>query len=160
MSTGIVVFAWSLKRGGANKRLAEYARRLSLITDKSPIFTQREYIELPEKFDVSYVTESWQNPAPTLRIAREAILWAKQRRLQQLWVIAARPHIRRCVRDLRFAARDADFKITIRVKNTYGTYGSWFSADAGQSHTTSRVVWHLRETAIMIFPWLYRRKAK
>ena len=43
----------------------------------------------------------------TLNMARMAIRWAKRNKFDQLVVVAAKPHLWRCVRDLRVAAREA-----------------------------------------------------
>jgi len=160
--SGIVAFAFSVRKFGQNLWIStpclELAKQLN-----APIFTQREFVDIPPSADAEFVTETRDKPAPTLRIAREAVAWAIRRNINHIWIVAGPPHIRRCVRDLQYAIRERGLIIHIDVyRNSTREYRrvKWFTKDAGQPRTRSRLVWYTRELIIVLLPWLYRRLSK
>jgi len=131
-------------------------------TDKGvPIFTQKDlFIENPTS-TVDYIEEK-EDPPPTLRIAREAVKWAMKLGIKELWVAAARPHLWRCVRDLKYAIKEAGVQIQVRVCDEIGMYPKkeWFCSNSTQKRTRSPKDWWPREIILRLMPmFIYKRIA-
>jgi len=113
--------------------------------------------------EVEYTEEELGNPPPTLRIARGAVLWAKKHGVRELWIAAAKPHLWRCVRDLKYATREASEAITVYVCERVESSREdedWFCPDSTQERTRSREAWEKRERIVRWMPmWLYKRVA-
>jgi len=100
---GIVVFSFGVPYDIlSNLRIAVFAR-LEAEWFNAGIYTQKDIqIEKREpEIPVTYTKEEPGNPPPSLRIARGAIQWAKDLGLSKILVIAAKPHIWPCARDLK-----------------------------------------------------------
>ena len=159
---GIVAFAFSVQRTGQNEWISSEVGELAR-KGRYPIFTQRYFLEFENSLDIEFVQEEPLKPAPTFRIAKEAVQWAIKRGISRLCIIAAPPHRRRCVRDMKFAVRQSKTEIQITVhidSDKTANQVKWFTKGSGQPRTSSRTIWYLRETIIILFPWLYRWLAR
>lgn len=158
---GIVAFAFGVPETiRSNQRIAritlQKARELN-----APVYTQIDVRVWPG-VEVKYTNEEPGNPPPTLRIARSAVQWAKQQRLIELWVVAAKPHLWRCVRDLTQSVREAGMQIAIRVCKEIEQFpeDEWFCSDSTQPRTRSRKDWQGRERILKLMPFfIYKRVA-
>lgn len=123
-----------------------------------PVFTQKAYIHLDTGVDVTYVKETPENPAATLEIAFQAVVWAREHGFSKLWIACAEPHLWRCKRDLLYAIRKADADIAIEVLPEVFGYPdkTWFCADSGQSFHHTRVDWNRNDRIMRAIPmWFY-----
>lgn len=189
LKIGIVAFAFGVPHSTlANQRIAETARyevwrqerearyqgflQESSLEIHCQIFTQRDVqfnvriertsIEVLSAGDITYIEEEPDGPPPTLRIARGAVEWAKQRRIGRLWVVAAKPHLWRCVRDLEYAICEADAHIKVSVgeeiKQSLGKW--WFDPGSTQKRVHSFWRWWPREIILRLMPMaIYKRVA-
>lgn len=162
--TGVVAFAFAVPADvPTNNRLKAIAQRLARyeIGDNHPIYTQPD-IAIDEGYDVAYIAEKPNTPSPTLRIAREAVKWAKTRGIRHLWVIGAKPHMWRCVRDLRMAIKEAGMDIDLLTPDEIeiSEYMSWFEPKSTQPRTQSFKNWWLRDLVLFFMPFfIYKRVA-
>ena len=159
---GIVAFAfgvpWSIL---PNVRIAEIASELSRELE-APIYTQLD-VRPDEGLVVEYTEEEPGSPPPTLRIARGAVQWAKQNGLTELWVVAAKPHLWRVLRDVREANKEVHANLGIFCRHSlidqYLEY-SWFTPNSAQEHTRSSELWNKRENILKRTPYfIYKRIA-
>lgn len=160
MKTGIVAQAFGVPHTiHSNKIIAriasQKARELS-----APVYTQLDVLVEPE-IDVEYTYEQPGNPPPTLRMTRGAVQWAKNKGFKELWIVAAKPHLWRCVRDLTYAIREAGEQIEISACREIELYSDeWFCADSEQERTRSKWNWWSRELIIKLMPlFIYKRIA-
>jgi len=155
---GIAVFAFGVPYNiNSNKLIAEIASRKAREI-KAPIYTQLD-IRINSEVKVEYINEIQGNPPPTLRMARGAIHWAKFNEITELWVCAAKPHLWRCLRDLKYAANESGIKIEIKICEMIKWYSEnyWFCPDSTQEFTRSRENWQLREKILQRMPiFLYK----
>ena len=101
-------------------------------------------------------------PPPTLRIAREAVNWACLNSVSILLVVAAKPHLRRALRDTRMAIREIGADIEVMSATSVSGYltKSWFCPDSLQERTRSRLKWWPREIILRLMPFfIYKRVA-
>ncbi|MBI4084936.1 MAG: hypothetical protein HY432_00245 [Candidatus Liptonbacteria bacterium] len=153
VKSGIVAFAFGRPASiSSNRRIAEIAAK-NAREFKAPICTQLD-IELSREFDVHRAWESPDKPPPTLRLARTAAYWATERGITHLWIVAAKPHLWRCERDLKYAIREAEAKVEVDVLEEVfeSTSDEWFCQDSSQKHTRSRKEWEKRERILKITP--------
>jgi hypothetical protein len=158
---GVVAFAFGVPHNiQSNLWIAQIASRKAREL-RAPVYTQADVcVELGIR--VEYSPEEPGNPPPTLRIARGAVAWAQQNKLTTLWVSAAKPHLWRCVRDLKYAIREARAQIVVRICEKIDKYpeSGWYCSDSTQPRVRSRKKWRRRER---IFEWmpmfLYKRVA-
>ncbi len=162
-NAGVVAFAFGSPADiPPNRRLARIALKASREFG-GPIFTQRDIRFLPGEVDVEYVPEELGHPPPTLRLARAAVDWVIRRRIAELFVVAALPHLDRCLRDLRFAVDErvegvAVFPVDPRALGE--EEGSWFCPESVQRRTRSPETWRRRENVLWRMPLsLYARLA-
>jgi hypothetical protein len=112
---GIVAFAFGVPDSiWSNRAIAQIAS-IKARDLGAPIFTQLD-VPIPYWVAADRANEEAGNPPPTLRIAREAVLWAKLRSIEELWVVAAGPHLWRVVRDLKYAIHEAETEAQIKVQ--------------------------------------------
>lgn len=159
MLPGIVVFGFGFPTDiVANQLLTEMAKwEMSL--DSTPVFTQREIVLDGAEYSDA---PGPQGPMTTLRVCRAAVQWAHLRGLDEIMIIAAKPHLWRCLRDMRYAAREVNFDIKVYASDLIENVSSkqWFRGDSEQWCTKSRVVWYLRDSILRIMPMsIYRRIA-
>lgn len=128
---------------------------------KTSVYAQKD-VPLKNEITVVYAEEEDNNPPPTLRIARGAVEWAVKNGFGQLLVVAAKPHIKRCIRDLKYAIREAKAKIYVfasaEVEESFEK--NWFCPDSTQKRTRSKKDWNKREWILTHMPmFLYKRIA-
>lgn len=106
---------------------------------------------------------STQHP-PTLRIAEWAVKQAMNAGIDNLLILAAAPHLPRCIRDVKYAVEKLGAKGNIQVDywgrvESYPS-DSWFCQDCAQTRTRSRFNWWSREIILLCMPmWLYAKVA-
>jgi len=130
--------------------------------NNASIYTQRDILIKDKNVEVFY-PDGELSPPPTLRIARGAIKWAKLLDIEELWIIAAEPHLWRCERDLRYAIKEKKAQIDVFVcEDTYRRYGDeWYCSESEQRHTRSPEDWWKREVKLKKMPmFIYKRVAK
>lgn len=160
---GVVAFAFGRPETvKSNQRLAEMAS-VRAVDCKGPVFTQRDIVA-NKRFNVKDVEQVYEpgEPPPTLRIAREAVKWAERRDLNFLWVVAAKPHLWRCLRDLRAACKEARKDIRIEscpeIEHTWER--DWFCPNSTQARSRSPWKWYQRELILKAMPFfIYKRIA-
>lgn len=119
----------------------------------APAFTQMD-VALDKDIDIYYVEENAGSPPPILRIAREAVQWARRRGIRKLWIVAAMPHIWRCERDLRYAVKEAGSSIEVETCEEIGqfTENSWYCLNSTQNRTRSAKSWRSQERILKLMP--------
>lgn len=160
--SGIVAFAFGIPDTLRSNELIASVASAKAREIGAPVFTQKDYVSLPADIETAYVQEEPGKPAPTLRIARQAVVWAQQNHIDQLWVVCAEPHLRRCARDLDIAVTEAGALITIAYCRQIRAYRDedWFCPDSTQERTRSREAWQKRERILCLIPaFLYKRIA-
>ena len=151
---GIVVQAFGAPHSIlSNRRLAEIASEKAREL-KAPVYTQLDIVVEPD-IEVEHTKEKYGSPPPTLRIARGAVRWAKQRGITELWIIAAKPHSWRVLRDIRRGISEARENIEVHICEEVGQYpeDSWFCPDSTQDRTKSREAWAKREKILTLMPF-------
>ena len=159
MLPGIVVFAFGFPTGiVANQRLTEIAKQ-EISRDSVPVITQHEIVlDGAEYVD----TPGPEGPIPTLRLCRKAVQWAHLRGLDELVIVAAKPHLWRCIRDMKHSVREVNFNIAVYASELIHDVPpeDWFRGDSKQWYTNNRLAWYLRDTILRIMPMsIYRRIA-
>ncbi len=98
-----------------------------------------------------------QGPIPTLRLSRAAVQWAHWHGLDELIIVAAKPHVWRCVRDLKYAAQEVNFKIDIRPSRLIDKVprDHWFRGDSRQWYTQNQIAWHMRDSILRVMPMFF-----
>jgi hypothetical protein len=161
-TAGVVAFAFGAPETIlSNRRIAivasQKARELC-----APVYTQLD-VRVESGIQVEYTEEEPGNPPPTLRIARGAVQWAKRHGFTMLFVVAAKPHLWRALRDVRAAVREDGARIGVRAcdKGIAQYPGdSWFCPDSAQARTRSSEVWNKRENILKCLPFfVYKRVA-
>lgn len=166
-NVGIVAFAFGMPAGIPSNLAISRITSLMASWHRLPVFTQKGLIRLGSGLDATYVAEKPSNPAPTLEIAFQCVDWAIQRKISTLWVVGAEPHLWRCTRDLRYAARKAGAKIAITVApEVYEVPESiLFCANSSQSFHRTRAQWKrndwiMRNMPMFLYVHVYTRLRK
>ena len=104
---------------------------------------------------MEYTDEEPGNPPPTLRIARGAVQWAKRHGLTKLWVVTAKPHLWRALRNVQQAVREVGARIEVRACKEIEQYpeNSWFCPDSTQDRVRTRETWDKRENIVKLIPF-------
>jgi len=155
MIIGIVTFAFGEPADSrANGKLAAITTSKAVELE-AHVFTQNDVC--PAGLVVTRATQRGdEGPPPTLRIAREAMQWVEERGIQNILVVAAKPHLRRCLRDLRKAAREAGVTLTIRSVEGLEKH-RWYDPTSTQKRVRSRLNWWPRELILRAMPFsLYK----
>lgn len=157
MKTGVIAFAFGAPANiRSNVRLAEIATKKACELDAA-IFTQRD-VWIILGAEVEHADEQiGGNPPSTLRIARKAVRWAVKMEISELWVVAANPHLWRCLRDLRYAVCEAGLKIPVWPCKEIYSYpdGKWFCPDSTQERTQTKKAWEKREWILRHMPMFF-----
>lgn len=161
-TAGIVAFGFGVPDTiRSNQRIAQIASQKARELT-APVYTQLDvYIE--PGIEVKYADEEPGNPPPTLRIARGAVQWAKQQGFREIWIVAAKPHLWRALRDVEQVVREAGAKIEVRACKEIEQYpeDSWYCPDSTQDRVRSRKAWDKREKVLKLMPFfIYKRVAK
>lgn len=161
---GIVAFAFGVGKGFdgkeiiPNQRIAGAAMQIAKSTG-APIYTQSD-IPIDPCFDVRYaIQEKKDSPPSTLRIVMEALEWARGRKIEEIEVVAAMPHMRRCIRDIELGAKELGLRIRVHQNTLVGMYHyeSWFDQFSTQWWTRTQLGWRIREGITWLLPWeIYR----
>jgi len=159
---GVVAFAFGVPETiRSNQRIAQIASQKAR-EFKAPVYTQidvRIDVRVDTDIKVEYAEEKTGNPPPTLRIARGATQWAKWRRITYLWVVAAKPHLWRCMRDLKKAVIEEGLDIFVVACKEIDQYpeDEWFCQNSTQARVRSRKDWERREKILKVMPFfLYK----
>ncbi len=166
---GIVAFAFGMPHSiPANEAIHDVACAAAHIMNAS-VFTQLDCgimnPHVPNGVWIFPQIPGANPPPPTLRIARFAALSAKRIGLTELHIVAAPPHIRRCMRDMRMAMREVGLDATL---SAYGqdifleehSPSYWFYPKGERYCTQHRLRWVIRESILQTIPWrIYRRIA-
>lgn len=161
-NAGVVAFGFGVPHNIRSNRWIAKIASLKARELRAPVYTQSDVCDVESGIRVEYTPEEPGNPPPTLRIARGAVAWAHQNKLTTLWVSAAKPHLWRCVRDLKYAIRETKAQIVVRICKEIEQYpeNEWYCSDSIQPRVRSRKEWRKREC---IFEWmpmfLYKRVA-
>lgn len=153
--TGIITFAFGKpKTLEANKLIARLAIEYSKINN-APILLQKD---IPiDNGNITHVTEFEDMPPPTYTIAKDAIPWIINNNLSKVIIIAAEPHIDRCVRDVEklLIKNSLTTEVTcLTVENYHG----WFDKKSTQKRTQSYGSWWFREFILMNMPFVLYEK--
>ncbi len=159
---GVVAFAFGIPyTDPSNEQIARIASWKAHELH-APVYTQLD-VRIETGVDVTYTTEEPGKPPQTLRIARGAVEWAVRAGFSELWIVAAKPHLWRALRDMERAVRESKNRIVIHTCTEIEEHpeDSWFSPSSGQKHTRSRKAWNRRENILRILPFVvYKRVAK
>lgn len=160
-TVGIVAFAFGVPETIlSNQHIAQISSRKARELE-APVYTQLD-VRVEQGIEVEYTDEQLGNPPATLRIARGAIQWAKRRGFRDLWIVAAKPHLSRCLRDLTYAVREAGVQIKIHACKEIEQCppDEWFCPNSTQVRTQSRKNWQNRERILKFMPmFFYKRVA-
>ena len=154
MKAGILAFAFGAPETIlSNRRIAQIASQKAREL-WAPAYTQLD-IQIETGIEVEFTEEQPGNPPPTLRFARGAVQWARRKNLTDLWIVAAKTHLWRCIRDLTRAIWEVKEQIKIHVCKEIEQFpeDEWFCADSTQERTQSRKSWEGRERIIKLMPF-------
>ncbi len=157
-NSGVVAFGFGVPSSIVSNREIAIIAGWKARELNAPVFTQLD-VQVALGIGVTFVTEKPGSPPPTLVIAREAVQWAKQRKINMLWISAASPHLWRCIRDLDYAIKEAKAQININICPGISNvrYTNWFCPDSTQKRTQSHDAWQKREKILRKMPmWMYR----
>lgn len=153
---GIVAFAFGAPGGIlSNRQIAEIASQEVFRFD-AQLYTQLDvWIDDPDvRIRMERIPEKPGKPPPTLRIARGAVEWAIKQGISELEIVAAPPHLNRCLRDMRFAVAETGMLIRFDICPRVLEYpvGSWFCPESAQHRTSSQKSWKRREWLVWFMP--------
>jgi len=161
LKTGIVAQAFGAPYTvHSNKIIAQIASQKAQ-EFSAPVYTQLDVL-IKEGIDVEYTYEQPGVPPPTLRMARDTVKWAKRKGFRKLWIIAAKPHLWRCIRDFTYAVQETKEQIEIHSCKEIEQYSDsvWFCTNSKQVRTRSKWNWWSRELIIKLIPFsIYKRIA-
>lgn len=150
---GIVAFAFGAPADIlSNKLIAKIALEKAKMFNAS-VYTQRDI--LINGVEVEYAYEKSNNPSSTLRMARGAVDWAKRNGIEKIWIVAAKPHLWRCQRDLVQAVKESETAIKIHFFREIEDYPEdlWFCLNSTQQRTRSKKSWESREWILKLLPF-------
>ena len=159
MENLVIAFAFGVPSTlPSNKAIAAIANVVAT-TCECQIFTQSDAgLDSP---NVILAIEEEGAPPPTLRIAREAAVHILQHDVGTIWIVAARPHLWRCIRDTKAALQalnqsSVQIKVPWKLLNEYNMR-TWLCLESNQPRTRSWWNWWSREVILMLIPfWLYQ----
>jgi len=150
---GIVIFAFGApKTIRSNTILGEIAARKAKKLNAA-IFTQRDIV-ISEEMNVEYIEEK-DKPPSTLKLAQAAVAWAIKNGIEEIYVVAASPHLSRVLRDMRMAISINGAKIKVEVAEEIFLYSDndWYCPESIQLWTRSKIYWKIRETILIHLPF-------
>ncbi len=158
MKSAVIAFAFSIPwKIKPNIILAEIASRKAQ-NFNIPIYTQKDIFINP-KLEPVYIQDLLNGPPSTLQISFWANYWAQKEKIEKFYVVAARPHIERCLRDLKYVAKKKSLEIEFCVcKEVYQhSEEVWYCLRSEQKHTQTKINWQKRERIIRLLPmWFYK----
>ena len=136
----------------ANKYIGAIASAKARVLG-APVYTQLD-VPIDPGVEVMHTLEVPGEPPPTLRIARGAVDLAKREQVGDLWLVVAEPHVRRCVRDFKFAIRETDAELEVHVCEEVNLVpkSEWYCSDSAQARTRSRLAFWPREFVLRAMP--------
>ncbi len=152
--SAVVAFAFGTpKTILSNQIIGELASKQAY-DEEIPVYTQYD-VPIIKGVRTTYADEKIGTPPPTLRIARGAVAWAKYRLINHFYVVAAKPHLWRAVRDLERATQEYRVPIEIQVCPEIELYPetSWFCADSTQERVRTPKDWNKRERILKLMPF-------
>lgn len=154
LKSGIIAFAFGTPKTIRSNRWISQIASQKACELRAPVYTQLD-ICIDADIKVEFTKEHSGNPPPTLRIARGAVQWAKRNNITILWVVAAKPHLWRCIRDLTRATREINAQIEINICEKIEQYpeDEWFCIDSTQERTRSQKNWIGRERILKLLPF-------
>jgi hypothetical protein len=158
LKTGVVAFAFGDGDIPPNHEIALVAERHAYADGEVwEILTQKEvpiYRSAGDPYFIEYISEQ-ANGEPTLRIARWMVARAVKLGIKKLIVVAAGPHVWRCMRDLRYAIKESGVQIQLE-QSQFSSFKAWFCEESSQSRTRSFRAWWPRELILRCIPmWIY-----
>jgi len=150
LKSGIVAFPFGAPSTiRSNRRIAEIAAQKSRELE-APIFTN---CDVPLPADVEQ-QRSLGGLSTTLRFAVDTVCWVRRNGIEEIWVVAAKPHLWRCVRDLSLVIKTIQTEIKVQVCKEIEQYPNreWFCSDSTQERTSSRYNWQKRELIFRLMP--------
>ena len=161
---GVLAFAFGVPYSiWPNQIIATVAARKAQELGDAPVFTQQDIQFDPSwEIDAHYCSETPGNPPPTLRIAREAFFWAHNLGLKEVWVVGARPHLKRIVRDINYLMKHTNTSIVFRLCEEAMVYWpeEFYAPNSYQPRVRSARAWWPRELILLMMPmFVYRRVA-
>lgn len=155
---GIVVFAFGARENiPPNQLLADIASRRAL-RFKAQVYAQRD-IPLKHAANVEYVEDKNGKPPSTFQIAEGAVGWARRNNLKRIFIVAAKPHLCRCKRDLTLAFQEAKTAVRISVIRKVERLPEerWFCPESIRKCTMYKKNWENREWFVEHVPfWIYK----
>jgi len=93
-------------------------------------------------------------------LARGVVQLSVQNGYNEIWIVAAKPHLWRCIRDLNEAIREYNTNIKIKICEEIYKYSAneWFCKDSKQTRTRSQFNWWIREVIIKLIPFSIYKK--
>ena len=93
----------------------------------------------------------------TLDLSRWMAKRAKEERLTEIRIVAAQPHVWRCLRDVRAALRAERLNILVSVyefsDDSYQHSDIWFCPESEQWYTRTPLAWWCREIILRCLPF-------
>ncbi len=163
---GIVAFSFGTPaRKASNMAIAGIAAKVSNELG-APVFTQRDVdFSALEKKPVAFtyvLGEVPGRPPSTLYMARGAVKWAMKLDAKELIVVAAKPHIWRCLRDLEYVIQKSGVPVEVILCKQIFEYPdeNWFQMDSFDSRTRTTKNWWRAENILRMMPmWMYKALA-
>lgn len=160
--TGLVVFSFGSPHWtNANLRLAESALELSSARNIEQIICQR-WIKF--NFSSSRIIREDEKKLSdtTLNFAQQVVRWCNEKGIKKLFVIAAPPHRKRCVRDLTMLLADSGLKIDLEEYKGDDSLVEeiWFNKESTKKATKNIYIWWIREYFITFLPWSLYKKSR
>lgn len=161
---GVVAFAFGMPSTvHSNILIADIARDVARNLGNHdhqilPVFTQTGVrIEAVGQLDipVEYLEQSRRYTPTTLQVARGAVRWAMRRGITKIIVVAARPHLKRCMRDMSSTIHGvgAEIEVTYSRHVNMVPIEDWFCQDSLQPRTRSRRRWWIKESILKVVPF-------
>lgn len=161
--SGVVAFAFGSPSAiRSNRWIAETAMLHSRESQSSLIFTQDDVqFSSDSGLEATYCNERMGDPPPIMRIAREAVQWAIAYNIRDITVVAGKPHMWRCVRDMQEAVKEQGATGLIHIRKSQEIFrfleDDWFCADSMQGYTQIPRAWERRERILCHMPlWFYK----
>ncbi|MCH8049938.1 hypothetical protein IIB51_00800 [Patescibacteria group bacterium] len=109
---------------------------------------------------VEYIKKGQKSPPSTLQIARGAIRWAEKYEINELRIVAAKPRLKRAMRDVKKAIQDAQVSINVCACQEIQELSEdiWYSPSSKQNKTYSLLSWKIAEVVLERLPFfIYER---
>ena len=109
---------------------------------------------------VEYIKREQKSPPSTLQIARGAIMWAKKYGINELRIVAAKPRLKRAMRDVKKAIQDARASINVCACQGIQEFSEdiWYDSSSRQNKTRSPRSWKIAEAVLEKLPFfIYER---